>query len=131
MTITINDKINLYKIQEEFSSLFPFLKLEFYKKVIQRGIVEPRQPIQNMDATLSECRTVFNKETVVISPDMTVTELEKNFHDIYGLSTQVFRKSGNVWLVATVTDNWTLEEQNRQGEMITKQVNERKLNINL
>ncbi|MDE3144966.1 MAG: hypothetical protein KGL19_12475, partial [Bacteroidota bacterium] len=62
-------------------------------------------------------------------PTMTVSELEQKFNDIYGLSTQVFRKSGNIWLVTTVTDKWTLEEQNRQGEIITKQVAERKSKI--
>jgi hypothetical protein len=32
---------------------------------------------------------------------------------------QVFRKSGKVWLETTVTDGWTLEEQNLQGEALS------------
>lgn len=52
----------------------------------------------------------------MITPDMTVTDLEQSFNTIYGLGVQVFRKSGKIWLETTVTDGWTLEEQNRQGE---------------
>ena len=34
----------------------------------------------------------------------------------FGLSAQVFRLSGDVWLETTSTDNWTLEEQNSTGQ---------------
>jgi hypothetical protein len=53
---------------------------------------------------------------------MKVTDLEKEFNSLYKLQTQVFRKSGNIWLEATITDGWTLEEQNNQGEIITSQL---------
>jgi hypothetical protein len=43
---------------------------------------------------------------------MTVGELEQSFRDIYGLATQVFRKSGNNWIETTETVDWTLEKQN-------------------
>ena len=49
---------------------------------------------------------------------MTVSDLEQKFAELFGLSVQVFRKSANVWLETTVTDGWTLEEQNRQGEAL-------------
>lgn len=126
MAITINDTNNIYGIQEEFSSLFPFLKLEFFKKSTQQNTASIKQPITNSNKTLAECRTVFKSGEISISPEMTVSELEKKFNEIYGLHTQVFRKSGNIWLVTTITDNWTLEEQNQQGEIITKQLCERK-----
>jgi len=63
---------------------------------------------------------VHNTGTITIAPGMTVNELEQNFKDVYGLSVQVFRKSGKVWLETTVTDGWSLEEQNRQGEDLSK-----------
>ncbi|MEI8136499.1 MAG: hypothetical protein WCH21_04145 [Bacteroidota bacterium] len=70
--------------------------------------------------TLGECRTIHDSGTITITPQMTVADLEQNFRDIYGLSAQVFRKSGKVWLETTVTDVWTLEEQNSQGESLSK-----------
>ena len=42
------------------------------------------------------------------------------FGEVYGLGVQVFRKSGNVWLETTVTDSWTLKEQNDQGESLSE-----------
>ena len=51
---------------------------------------------------------------------MTVIDLEKKFREVFGLGIQVFRKSGKAWLETTLTDNWTLEEQNRQGEALSK-----------
>ena len=53
---------------------------------------------------------------------MTVANLENDFDAIYGLAVHVFRKSGKVWLETTVTDNWTLEEQNRQGELLSSRI---------
>ena len=51
---------------------------------------------------------------------MTVVDLEQSFSDVFGLGVQIFRKSGKVWLETTVTDGWTLDEQNRQGEALSK-----------
>jgi hypothetical protein len=127
MSIKIEEILKISEIQEAFSSLFPFLKLEFFKKSPQATPLTIKQPLITVNKTLAESRTINKPNTVItITPNMTVSELERQFNDAYGLSTQVFRKSGNIWLVTTVTDKWTLEEQNRQGEIITKQVNERK-----
>ena len=106
--------------------LFPFLKLEFSKKIQHGGALAVRLPLLNINKTIGECRTVYRDGSIIINPQMTVSQLEKEFSEIYGLTTQVFRKSGNIWLVTTVTDKWTLEEQNNQGEIITRQMNERK-----
>jgi hypothetical protein len=38
---------------------------------------------------------------------------------------QVFRQSGRVWLETTRTDDWTLAEQNKQGEELSKYKNEK------
>ena len=46
-------------------------------------------------------------------------ELEKIFKDQFGLAVQVFRKSGNLWLETTMTDNWTLQQQNNHGKEIS------------
>ena len=55
---------------------------------------------------------------------MSVKDLEQNFRDVYGLSVQILRKSGKVWLGTTVTDNWTLKEQNEQGQILSGNVSE-------
>jgi hypothetical protein len=50
---------------------------------------------------------------------MTVIELEKTFEEMLGLSVLVYRKSGKLWLETTMTDNWTLAQQNENGRQIS------------
>jgi len=62
-----------------------------------------------------------------IKDAMSVLELENALIDEFGLSAQVYRKSGNIWLETTMTDNWTLKQQNDHGRELTigiKTINE-------
>ena len=120
MKITINDHRKIHAIQEEFTNAFPYLKIEFFAKPHTSGGQSAKSLMKQSSKTLGECRTVHNKGEITISPEMTVDELEQRFMDVYGLSTQIFRKSGNVWLETTVTDGWTLAKQNSQGEELSK-----------
>ena len=120
MKITINDHRKIFAIQEEFNNVFPYLKLEFFSKPHKSGGESAKKFVKHHSKTLGECRTIHSNGEITISPNMTVTELEQSFGDVYGLGVQVFRQSGKVWLETTVTDGWTLEEQNRQGEALSK-----------
>ncbi len=40
---------------------------------------------------------------------------ERLFEETFGLYVQVMRKSGDTWLVTSVTDSLTLEQQNAKG----------------
>jgi len=55
---------------------------------------------------------------VDIHSDITVAELGNSFAG-FGLRTEVFRKSGNVWVATLLTNSWTLQQQNNAGEEIT------------
>ena len=70
--------------------------------------------------TIGECRKIHKNDSIAITPRMKVIELEKIFLDDYGLAVQVFRESGRVWLETTMTDDWTLAEQNQQGEALSR-----------
>ena len=117
MKITINDSRKINAIQEEFNHIYPYLKLEFFSKPYHSG-GSAKKLIKHSAKTVGECRTVHNKGHVSIMPSMTVTDLEQRFRNTYGLGVQVLRKSGRFWLEATVTDSWTLEQQNVQGEVL-------------
>ena len=56
---------------------------------------------------------------MTLSDGMTVTDFENALMDQFGLSAQVFRRSGNLWLETTITDYWTLKQQNEHGREIT------------
>jgi hypothetical protein len=120
MKIIINDRRKVFAIQESFNEQFPYLKLEFFSKPHKSGGATSKKYLKNNSKTIGECRTIHNSGSITITPLMTVAELEQRFSDVYGLGAQVFRKSGTVWLETTVTDGWSLEEQNSQGEALSK-----------
>ncbi|HET6225829.1 MAG TPA: hypothetical protein VFF27_06090 [Bacteroidia bacterium] len=116
VTIDGNKKINV--IQKEFNNLFPYLKIEFllYKQI---GSIVKKWTTGG-DDTLADYRDANEKVNFIITPSMSVAELEKKFNEIFGVKIQILRKSGKAWLETTITDKWTLEEQNRQGEELSK-----------
>ena len=119
MKITINDNRKIFAIQESFNQLFPYLKIEFFSKPHKLNGGSAKKYIKSASKTIGDCRTIHKSGTITITPQMTVTELEDHFKDVFGLNAQVFRQSGKVWLETTVTDGWTLEEQNVQGESLS------------
>lgn len=120
MQIAINDQRKIFEIQEEFQLLFPFLKIEFFTLPRGPGMPSAKKMMQPVYKKLSDCRTLHHNGTITITPHITVTELEQQFNAVYGLSVQVFRKSGRVWLETTATDGWTLKEQNDQGKALSE-----------
>lgn len=117
----IKDVRTLKDIQEEFSDKFPFLRIEFFTWI---GKTEEKQKL-NPELTIGEVRTIHKEGEVSIHGNLKVRTLEANFRDIYGLSVQVFRLSGNIWLQTTSTDDWTLHEQNRKGGASAKHFKEK------
>jgi len=119
MKITISDDREIAAIQDEFNQVFPYLRLEFFSTVHKTGAPSAKKQMKSSAKTLGECRTLQNDGTINITPGMTVGDLENEFGEVYGLGVQVFRKSGKVWLETTLTDSWTLEHQNNQGEELS------------
>ena len=122
MKILISDSRKIQQLQEQFNTAYPFLKLEFFSRPHKMGHGSAPKLMKGADRTIGPCRTINKKGNLNISPDMTVAEIEQKFRENYGLNVQIFRKSGKVWLETTVTDGWTLEQQNSQGEALSKLV---------
>ncbi|MFI5164055.1 MAG: hypothetical protein ACHQHP_02285 [Bacteroidia bacterium] len=120
MKILINDHRKIFAIQKEFSEMFPYLKIEFFSKPHKSGGASPKKMMKHPSKTIGQCRIIHNKGTVTITPNTVVADLEQDFSGVYGLSVQIFRKSGNVWLETTATDGWTLEAQNTQGKELSE-----------
>jgi hypothetical protein len=121
--IVVEDHNKIFMLQEEFNQAFPYLKIEFFSVANKQGQLIVNKFTSENSRALGGYRNSHNNEQIVITPEITVAALEEKFNKIYGLGAQVLRKSGKIWLEATVTDVWTLEEQNRQGEALSKSVN--------
>jgi len=112
----ISDSKTIANIQEEFSAKFPGLKIEFYTKAHEAG--EGSSVNTTLDSTKSveTVRTIHQEGDLSIDGHLKVSTLESNFKEKYGLNVQVFRKSGDIWMQTSATDDWTLAKQNRKGE---------------
>ena len=106
-------------IQKEFNKVFPFLKIEFFnKQFLSRSDFSAKQLIPP-NRKIGDNQLAITDGDIEIPEEMKVNELEKLFKDQFSLAAQVFRKSGNIWLETTMTDNWTLQQQNNHGREIS------------
>ncbi len=118
-TINITDDKKISLVQEEFNTMFPFLRLEFFSNRHNSHQGSNKKDMLNADLTLMQCRKKHNEGELVLRENMRVTEIEKSFQHIFGLAAQVFRKSGKSWIETTVTDDWTLKQQNDEGKELS------------
>jgi hypothetical protein len=119
MNLHIEPNRLISDIQKEFNKVFPFLKLEFfYNKNQSRSKFSAKEIIPHNKKIGDEQRAVTDGE-IIINDEMKVNELENIFKQKFSLSAQVFRKSGNLWLETTMTDDWTLQQQNNHGREIS------------
>lgn len=108
-------------LQKEFNDAFSFLKLEFfYNKNLSRTELSSTSIIPH-NRKISDGQRANSTGEVEIDGEMKVGELENIFQKKFGLTAQVFRKSGNLWLETSMTDSWTLQQQNNHGREISTQ----------
>lgn len=113
-------------IQKEFNKMFPFLKIEFFSnKSFSRSNFSAQQII-SQSRKIGDTQLTKSQGDIEIAEEMKVSDLENIFKDQFSLAVQVFRKSGSIWLETTMTDNWTLQQQNNHG----REISTGKININ-
>jgi hypothetical protein len=120
MYLEINGERLISEIQQDFGAVYPFLKIEFFRN---GKIRRDRYPVNKLIPATQPVKTAWHykqeKGQLTLSDGMTVTDFENALMDQFGLSAQVFRRSGNIWLETTITDYWTLKQQNEHGREIT------------
>lgn len=122
MEIIINKNEKLKDIQQQFQEHYPFLKIEFYKKAHEEGQGSAPKTHLDNNLTIGEVQKTNKEGLLHIRAITKVAELENDLVEQFGLSAQVFRKSGNVWLQTTKTDDWTLAEQNAAAAEMNEDV---------
>ena len=111
------------EIQMEFNKKFPFLKLVFFNKnALSRSDYSASQLVTG-NKKIGDLQVVITDGYLQLKDEMKVYELEDRLKKEFSLGTQVFRKSGNLWLETTMTDNWTLQQQNNHGREISTENN--------
>ena len=116
MKIKIEADRTISQIRDEFTGIFPYLKLEFFKGAHEASEPSRKKEMIKTDVSINSISSNRKYGSFQVSPATTVSALEAAMRDEFGLNVQVFRKSGNVWLETTVTDNLTLQSQNALGK---------------
>jgi len=120
MNIQIRKSKVIGEVQKDFTNAYPFLKLEFYRNMTGRTGSAVRQNLIKSD--LLNAAGNQKEGELEITDSMTVGQLEQAFYDKFGMMVQVSRKSGSIWLETTMTDNWTLKQQNEHGRELSAPV---------
>lgn len=123
MNLIIDNNSKLSDIKKQFSDVYPFLKIEFFKKPHAANKLSADKDKISGDKTLSTVAKLEGSITIEINKNTTVNELEKDFWNKFRLSVQVFRKSMDMWIETSLTDAWTLERQNSEGEFFSTNEN--------
>lgn len=107
------------EIQGKFNREFKFLKLEFFTR---KGFMNSDYSVAQIapaSRRIGDIQQVITEGGIEIEGEMKVKELEERLKEEFSVASQVFRRSGNLWLETTMTDNWTLNQQNKHGKEIS------------
>ena len=119
MNIEINDTTSLHSVQQSFNNLFPFLKIDFYVNLKSVSGRFHRKIVDKCIQSFGEFKYSSAHQPIIITPQMTVADLDHQLQDEFGMSVKLYRYSGRLWLETSVTDSWTLEQQNKEGEALS------------
>lgn len=122
----VDKNISVEDLKNSFIKLYPYLSLRVYKKLHDHYEGSPASEEVGGEVLLSVLNSELESGEVVISDSLSVDRLETIFRKEFGISVQVFRKSGDQWLQTTSTDKWTLERQNKKAEEYEQFVNNEK-----
>ncbi|HRH60208.1 MAG TPA: hypothetical protein PL045_06540 [Chitinophagaceae bacterium] len=111
----------LSDIQKAFTDWYPFLKIEFSKEPVHNGQAAKQKKILP-ESLIQEVTNAGMPVILDMSGNRTIAEIERDCMETLSLRVRVSRKSGNVWTPITLTENWTLENQNDAGKFISAEM---------
>ncbi len=114
----ISKNRRLKDLQNEFSSFFPFLRIEFYRNPHLEGMSSDKNEVLDPELKVGEVCDLYTFGFMPLNGYQKVGNFEQLFAKTFGLNVQVFRKSYGKWLQTWATDIWTLEEQNDRGRIM-------------
>jgi hypothetical protein len=117
MVLPILQNRTLNETQQDFNNAYRYLRIEFYRDS-ERGFT--RKHFNN--GVMMNAAGLKKNGEIEINDITTVGQLENEFLEKFGLHVQVSRRSGIIWLETTMTDNWTLKQQNDHGRELSEPV---------
>lgn len=124
MKIEISDDKTAGQISDEFNKQWPNLKIEFFRHTHQSGQASPKKEQIAHYLFLKSIRNLHNESTVLIKATDRIKDIEKRFEDNYGLHIKIFHKTGDNWIEATKTADWTIDQMNKHSSEFDQPVKE-------
>ena len=119
MTIEITTDRLIEDVQKDFAYMFPYLRIEFFRKGTRYRQNKEKTISLPVTQTIGSVFKNNRKGKLDITPATTVKELERGCDEQFGIMAQLYRKSGALWLETSMTDNWTMQQQNDRGSEIS------------
>ena len=94
-------------MQQEFSQAFPYLKIDFFTK----GNAAKKNIFTDQFLSLKQ-KPGADNTGIMLTPSLTIKELERRCEELFGVSVKVYRRFNNLWLETSITENFTLQQQN-------------------
>ena len=116
MQLRIEKDSRIKDIQQEFSACYPYLKIEFLRDNTVPGQNIAKAEKASPVAFIRELTPLRNPAWINIDSKKTVKEMEEDFQKYLRLTIKIFRKSGNSWVIPFLTNDWSLDKQNKEGE---------------
>ena len=111
----INKSDTIQNVQEQFANLYKGLNIIFYKKAHDAYENSEKRNELSSSLMLKEVNANFEDAEIQLDKSMSVKAVEAYFEETLGLHIQVLRKSGDVWLQTSSTDDWTLQKQSEKA----------------
>jgi hypothetical protein len=107
------------EVQEELTRRYPYLKIETPTVQIpgMRRTTDGQASPEKASGDVAAGDWLDQK--LGLSDTMTVQELEEGIIALFGVSVQVFRRSGKFWIETRMTRAWTLKRQDDHGRALT------------
>lgn len=119
MIIEIGNSTTVAEVRDAVTAKFPFLKIEFFRTAHGDGEMSKIKDQLAPDTVLDQFRQSTSNGCLILTSTMRVSDVERAFEEHFGLHAQVFRKQGGAWIMTGITDTWTLEQQNREGQALS------------
>ena len=117
MVLYIEHETEVKALQERFNELYPFLQLHFIRTLVENGKPLKKIVKATPDQKLKEITNKLKPGMISVRENLTVAEVLDDFRN-HGVIVQVYRKSGTLWVETSLTEDWTLERQNREAYLI-------------
>ncbi len=123
MKLLLAPNMTIAYFNEAFRFFYPNLKLVFFQKTFSNN-QKLAESIRIVDEStcLKDLSLKKVQGFIQIDDDESTENFETDLEKIFGLNVEVFRRSGDLWLLTTLSDVHSLQEQEEWAELSLEKI---------